>query len=473
MTPPTTGPAFTEWLDRQYAVAARNLTLGISATHLVKERPPFRQRIVPRPGSVVASAVMGAYDPDPDYFFHWFRDSALVMDALRILVADGTRPATDAGHIRDFIRFSLGLRDLTGAAVLAKGDPRQGVDPDFVQHVRSEADLRSVAGDRIWGEVRVNPDGTLDTLNWSRPQHDGSALQTLTLLRCLENGVLEPGVRDEAAGLLRIDLDFVLAHHAEPSFEIWEDSLGHDYYTGVVQCAALRRGAEWLESQGDAEAAGRCREAATVLAAAADSHWQAGAYTSLLPAASGTPGRDLDIAVILGVLHAGLPSGPHSVLDPKAQATLAALEDLFAGLFPINAGRTAPALGRYREDRYYGGGAWYIATLAAAEFHYRLAATLAHGADFVLTADNRRFVARALGAEPREVDLDSRRLAAAFLARGDAFLATVQAFTPADGALSEQFDRASGAQTSAKHLGWSYAGCITAVRARRQASRGL
>jgi glucoamylase len=460
-----------DWLDRQHAVAARNLTLGVSATHLVKERPPFRQRIVPQPGSVVASAVMGAYDPDPDYFFHWFRDSALVMDALRILVADGTRPAADAGYIRDFIRFSLGLRGLTGAAVLAKGDPRQGVDPDFVQHVRSEADLRGVAGDRIWGEVRVNPDGTLDTLNWSRPQHDGSALRALTLLRCLKDGVLEPGVRDEAAGLLRIDLDFVLAHHAEPSFEIWEDSLGHDYYTGVVQCAALRQGAEWLEAQQDTETAGRCREASAALAAALDGHWRAGAYASLLPAASGAPGRDLDIAVILGVLHAGLPSGPHSVLDPRAQATLAALEDLFAGLFPINAGRIAPALGRYREDRYYGGGAWYIATLAAAEFHYRLAAAVAGGADFVLTADNRRFVARALGAEPREDDLDSRRLATAFLARGDAFLATVQAFTPADGAQSEQFDRTTGAQTSAKHLGWSYAGFITAMGARRRVLR--
>ncbi|MGO1075840.1 glycoside hydrolase family 15 protein [Inquilinus sp. CA228] len=467
---PSGNTAFAGWLDRQYAVAARNLTLGVSATHLVKERPPFRQRIVPRPGSVVASAVMGAYDPDPDYFFHWFRDSALVMDALRILVADGTRPAADAGHIRDFIRFSLGLRGLTGAAVLAKGDPRRGVDPDFVQHVRSEADLRGVAGDRIWGEVRVNPDSTLDTLNWSRPQHDGSALQALTLLRCLEDGVLEPGIRDEAAGLLRIDLDFVLAHHAEPSFEIWEDSLGHDYYTGVVQCAALRQGAEWLEAQGDAETAGRCREAATALAAAADSHWRAGAYASLLPAASGTPGRDLDIAVILGVLHAGLPSGPHSVLDPSAQATLAALEDLFAGLFPINAGRRpAPALGRYREDRYYGGGAWYIATLAAAEFHYRLAAALAGGATFALTAENRGFVARALGAEPGADD--HRRLAAAFRSRGDAFLATVQAFTPADGALSEQFDRATGVQTSAKHLGWSYAGFITTMDARRRALR--
>jgi len=462
-----------DWIDRQYAVAARNLTLGVSATHLVKERPPFRQRIVPKPGSVVASSVMGAYDPDPDYFFHWFRDSALVMDALRMLVVEGVRPAADAGFIRDHIRFSLGLRGLSGAAVLARGDPKQGVDPDFVQHVRTEADLRGVAGDRIWGEVRVNPDGTLDTLNWSRPQHDGPALQALTLLRCLEDEVLEPGVREEATALLRLSLDFVLAHHAEPSFEIWEDSLGHDYYTGVVQCAALRQGADWLEAQGEAGAAARCRDAAAALSAALDGHWrpEAGTYASLLPAGPDAPGRDLDIAVILGVLHAGLCPGPHSVLDPRVQATLAALEDLFVGLYPINAGRSAPALGRYREDRYYGGGAWYIATLAAAEFHHRLAALLAQGASLELTDANRGFVARTLGAEPRMEDLTAgpgrRALVAAFRDRGDAFLATVRAYTPADGALSEQIDRATGAQTSAKHLGWSYAGFVTAVRARR------
>ena len=45
----------------------------------------FVQIIVPKPGSVVASPVLAAYDPEPDYFFHWYRDSALVMDALRLL----------------------------------------------------------------------------------------------------------------------------------------------------------------------------------------------------------------------------------------------------------------------------------------------------------------------------------------------------------------------------------------------------
>ena len=47
------------------------------ADAIVKERPRFDQVIRPKPGAVVASPVLAAYDPEPDYFFHWYRDSAL------------------------------------------------------------------------------------------------------------------------------------------------------------------------------------------------------------------------------------------------------------------------------------------------------------------------------------------------------------------------------------------------------------
>jgi glucoamylase len=43
----------------------------------------------------------------------------------------------------------------------------------------------------------------------------------------------------------------------------------------------------------------------------------------------------------------------------------------------------------------------------------------------------------------------------------------VRAFTPENGDLSEQFDRITGRQTSAKNLAWSHAALITAVAARR------
>ena len=46
---------------------------------------------------------------------------------------------------------------------------------------------------------------------------------------------------------------------------------------------------------------------------------------------------------------------------------------------------------------------------------------------------------------------------------------TVRTFTPTGGELSEQFDQTTGAQSSAKHLSWSYAAFITAAASRTQA----
>ena len=100
---------------------------------------------------------------------------------------------------------------------------------------------------------------------------------------------------------------------------------------------------------------------------------------------SGKPGKALDAAVILAVLHAGRESGTHSVLDPRAQATLTALEQLFEPNMQSIASRPAgrgPAMGRYAGDVYYSGGAYYFATLAAAEFYFKLARRFSPGAEW-------------------------------------------------------------------------------------------
>jgi glucoamylase len=124
-------------------------------------------------------------------------------------------------------------------------------------------------------------------------------------------------------------------------------------------------------------------------------------------------------------------------------ATLACLEALFDAAYPINRDRPAhraPAMGRYAGDVYFSGGAYYFSTLGAAEFCFRAAQ-------------------RCAGAP-------------AWRARGDAFLETVRAYTPVSGDLSEQFDQRTGAQTSARHLAWSYAAFLSCTAARRAAAGG-
>jgi glucoamylase len=462
------------WIASERAVASHALLACISAQGMVCERPGFGQRIVPAKGSVLAARQVAFYDPDPDYFFHWVRDAAVIVDALRVLLDDPPLRDEACGKFVDFLRFSQGLTALEGRA-LVDARYRERVTPSLLQYVRDPAELTEVDGERVLGEPRFNPDGTLDILRWARPQNDGPASRALTLLRW--RGTV--AARDDPAqqliyALLTRDLAYTERHHGTPCFDIWEEALCHPYYTRLVQCAALREGAAWARELGDASIAARYAIAADELDQKLAGYWSAarGHYLSREEPGTIAPAKALDSASILAVLHAGYAAGPHSILDPRVHATALQLEQLFESRYAINRQRPAgcaPALGRYEGDVYFGGGAWYVVTLAFAELHFRLAEAVARGAALHCTPDNAAFLAHAGWAAQHPSALDAARRTAlhrGLVERGDAFLATVRRFTPGNGALSEQFDASTGEQLSAKHLSWSYAAFVTATAAR-------
>lgn len=397
------------WIAREWDHAAAMMLRSISPVGIIKERPHFDQVIRPKPGAVVASPVLAGYDPDPDYFFHWYRDAAVVMDALRLLRGE----LAEADKLfQDYVRFSLDLATLDGRDVTPGWEDR--AMPDFRRFLRKT--IAAAHGEAIPAETRVNPDGTIDISDWPRPQHDGPALEALTLMRWGADGA--------AADLLRQNLTFVLSHARKPCFDIWEEEFGLHAYTLRVSAAALEEGAAWLEARGDKAEAERCRLEAAVIEALLDDFWmEEQAHIRSRRVENGVPEKLLDMAVILASNHARIRSARYS-------ATLKRLETLFESAYAINHDRPsgrAPALGRYQGDKYYSGGAYYFSTLGAAEFCYRNGET----------------------------------------ERGDAYLETVRAFTPESGDLSEQFDQTSGAQTSARHLAWSYAAFLTAIAARQ------
>jgi glucoamylase len=428
------------WVDRQYRHAAHAMLSSVSALGIVKTRPGFGQSVVPKPGSIVASPVLAAYDPDPDYFFHWFRDSAVVIDALRLLIEDGTAEANAMAQFSDFVHFTLSLQGLDGRELVAAPAWRARVAADFKKFLRSDADLTNAHDDAIAGETRVNPDGTLDISSWPRPQHDGAALRALTLMRWQHSARLEPQLDAAVAALLQADLAYTQQHWREPCFDLWEEELGLHYYTLCLAGAALEAGAAFLQQRGDARAAQTAAADATAIRQLLDAYWleDHGFYKSRVLASGQRSAKELDIAIVLATLHGGGSSRCHSVHDPRVHATLARLEALFDASYAINRDRPptqGPAMGRYAGDVYYSGGAYYFSTLAAAEFCFR-AAVGTTGAQGLIS-------------------------------RGNAYLETVRRHTPPSGDLSEQFDQNSGVQTSARHLAWSYAAYISCIAARR------
>jgi glucoamylase len=438
------------WIERQYRHSAAAMLRSISPVGIVKIRPGFAQTVKPRKGAIVASPVLGAYDPEPDYFFHWYRDSAVVIDALRLLFEDRSVACDALTHFGDFVQFSLSLRELDGRSLGASDSSwREAIAPDHRQFVRDDADLAAAHGEALAGETRVNPDGTLDISKWPRPQYDGASMRALTLLRWRRSARLDAGLNLDAGlsqavdVLLGSDLEFTRHHWRENCFDIWEEEKGMHYYTLRVAAAALDAGAGWYEQQGNSDSARACRADAAEILGILDGYWREDLhfYRSRVLEGTAASAKELDISVIFAALHAGGAGATHSVRDPRMRATLVRLETLFAAEYVINQNRAkrAPAMGRYSGDVYYSGGAYYFSTLAAAEFCFRAAM---HG----------------LSASAKQ----------SLIEHGDAFLETVRAFTPPSGEMSEQFDQRTGAQRSAQELAWSYAAFISCAAARRQ-----
>lgn len=452
---------------------------SISATGLTHQRPEFYQTITPRRGSVLASPTIGPA-AKPDYFFHWLRDSAIVMDALALAIERGDESRASLRHLRDFVAFSRTISGLDGPSRLAAQGVGATSDPELARYLRSEPELRSIVGDRALAEARVNPDATLDSLKWARPQYDGPALRAATLMRRM--ALFEQDAPQEARALLRDDLACTLAHVDEPCYDIWEYRFGHHYHTRVV-CLGALTGAQALAPDLGLEAEQAGLEGAIArLRHGLDHHWRSeeGFYLSAIKGTETISDLDLDSAVVLAVVEAGIASGRHSVLDPRVHATLARLEQLFEGEFPINAGLApgeAPLIGRFRGDGYYGGGVFLFGALAAAQVYYRLAGHVRAEGNLPADADNRLFLERCgvsgLGARGPLVAFfvgEGRREAAARLRmRGDSILRALARRLPEDGEMPEQLDKATGAPASARNLSWSYAAFISAVAARQAA----
>ena len=469
-------PPLDLWCADRIPLCLAGLRRAVSAVDLVKRRDAFGQTIVPARGSVLAAAD-AAPDAHPDYFFHWLRDSALVMDALMRLSVDDPG---DAAAYADFIRFSQGLDALDGARHVRHKGFGTTADPALAVYVRSVLDLEALHGDGLRGEVRFNPDGTLDTLDWARPQFDGAALRALTLLR----RPLPPPVNAYPAllalrdGLLRADLDYVADHAGDLCFDVWEERFGHHYPTRLVIYAALSLGAPWADATGDAARAARFAASARSVRTDLDRHWspERGAYVATLDAEDELgEAHVLDSSVLLGVLHARLPEGPHSPLDPKVQATLAIFDAMFADL-PINqrlAPEWGPLMGRFRGDDYFGGGGFVMLTAGVAELCYLIGAGVRAGRRLPVTAENAAWLGRVLGAPvapgtdlPAAPD-DVPALVLAFRDAGDRYLGALAALAPEDGSMPEQFDKVSGDPTSAPDLAWSHGAVATAVLTRQ------
>ncbi|KAF9240108.1 CAZyme family GH15 and CBM20 [Penicillium roqueforti] len=411
LVPRATG-SLDAWLVSETAVAKQGIldNIGSAGAYAATAKP----------GIVVASPSTS----DPDYYYTWTRDSALVFKTLVDMFKNG----------------DSGLLNIIEEYIDAQA---------YIQTVSNPSgDLSGGSG---LGEPKFNVDETAFTDSWGRPQRDGPALRA-TALVSFGQWLIDNGYTTYATNIVwpvvRNDLSYVAQYWNQTGFDLWEEVSGSSFFTVAAQHRALVEGSTF----------------------ASQSFWT-GSYI-LANFGGGRSGKDAN--TLLATIQtfdpeAGCDDTTFQPCSARALANHKVVTDSFRAIYPVNSGIAAGkavSVGRYPEDTYYNGNPWYLCTLAAAEQLYDAIYTWNRIGSLTITSVSLGFFqdlysSAATGTYSSSSDTYTSILSAV-TAYADGYLSNVEQYAASNGSLFEQFSKSDGSQLSARDLTWSYAALLTA-----------
>ncbi|KAJ3408913.1 glycoside hydrolase 15 protein [Chytridiales sp. JEL 0842] len=419
------------------------------------------------PGAVIAAP----RNNQNDYYYHWIRDSSLVMDVVNTLYKNAnstTEVAQLEKNFRDFATLTKKIQNVPGR----------------------------------FSDAKFQVDGSAFTGPWCNPQADGPALRASVFIR-FANAFLAKGgdinfvralYNSPQTGIIKNDLEYVSYNFAkEDSCDLWEERRGLHFFTLASQRRALVEGAEFANKMGDGGAAAwynaKAAEASNLL------------RSTFFNSATGTVqaiknGRVLDAAIPLGAIHGNVGDGLFAPQDDRVLSSLATFAKGFIAEFRLNqVAKTdasglpvSVAIGRYYGDLYTGrseenggtnvvdgSGPWFLASAAFAEVSYRAAAAFIRAGSVTVTPLNARLfngeipigcgLSIPLGTYSSSTP-EFRSIINALQAYGDRHIRRNKYHSQPGFRFSEQYNRENGFEQGVPDLTWSYASMLTAKFAR-------
>lgn len=402
------------------------------------------------PGVVIASPSR----KDPDYFFHWIRDAALVMEGYVDLLSSADPNLQKIGSMRleNWLKFETMTQKSAG-----------------LDHL---------------GEPKFNVDGSLFTGPWGRPQNDGPALRARTLALWAQK-LISSGSAQFAYdhilnefGPLKNDLRYTVLHWQEPSFDVWEEVKGDHFFTRLAQLKSVQLSAHLFSQAGDKNFAKILEALAREMNQDIQSFWVA-SENKIYPTLKQVEGWDhkksnLDLTILLASLYFTIEKEEFGLSDSRVISSIKKLKDSFSN-YQINQSGLF-FLGRYPEDVYdglgfSGGNPWFLANTAYAQFQCRLAHEWGNSKIIKVDRLNQDFLKEYLLA-PQDLkdgeilnDSDPRfaLIISGLKDKAALYLNSLLYHVGRDGAMSEQFSRSNGYMEGATDLSWSHASFRRAI----------
>ncbi|KAH9898805.1 carbohydrate-binding module family 20 protein [Xylariomycetidae sp. FL2044] len=390
---------------------------------------------------------------DPDYFYTWTRDAALVFTAIVERFTNSYDSELQA-QIQNYIAAQAQLQAIS--------DPSGSLsDGTGLGEPKYEANLTAFTGD------------------WGRPQRDGPALRAIAMTGyakwLIANGYTSTAT-DVVWPVIRNDLAYVAQYWNQTGIDLWEEVNGSSFFTVAAQHRSLVEGSRLAEALGTT--CGACDAIAPQVLCFLQTFWSSSSGYTLANINVNSGRAEKDANVILGSIHTfdpelGCDAATFQPCSDRSLASHKVVVDSFRSIYTINSAVPAGspiAVGRYAEDVYYNGNPWYLNTLAAAEQLYDTLYVWQNDGSITVTSTSLPFFqdlspSVSTGTYAADSETYTALYNAVFL-YADGFVDIVSKYIQSNGSMAEQYDRNTGAPLSARDLTWSYAAFLTAVARR-------
>lgn len=270
---------------------------------------------------------------NPNYIYHWVRDSCLIVDILLKFYNKGfIKPSKFITFLESFISFE--------EKTVLKAD-------NYLSNL---------------GEPKYNIDSTPFNDDWGRPQNDGPALRCLVYLSIIDSF---PYYKSRIEKLLCENIKYIKKNIKELNFDLWEEVYGLHYYTLYLQLIVLLKTNQIFYNYEQIEYIKQklnCFIKNDIIVSSIETKDKKtnknDCYNRIF----------LDTSLIMSFLHSNTDPG-HWL--PYCEKVLNILEIKFNKIYKINSETNIDWYGRYIEDTYYGGNPWIICTLAKLSFQYK------------------------------------------------------------------------------------------------------
>ncbi|GMM34854.1 glucan 1,4-alpha-glucosidase [Saccharomycopsis crataegensis] len=438
------------------------------------------------PGVVVAATSI----KDPNYNYQWIRDAAITIDTLITHLNDiGFANHSIARTIENYISNSYLVQRAT--------NPSGGFNSGGL------------------GEPKFNIDNTPFTADWGRPQNDGPALRSITIMNYLnlvkkynndtllsisDGNVYYNSTKDIYTNIIKPDLTYIIQHWNTRGFDLWEEINGVHFFTSLSQFKALKKGLIMAKHFKDYKFMEKLN--AITIRIQNFIWFDSGFIDKDFHRIYENPNFDhkygLDIATIIASLSCHAYSNdlddnlgfeiPFDVDDSYVLNSIYGFIKDQNRRYSVNhdEDKLGISLGRYPNDVYDGvgtslGNPWFLSNAYASLFIYRKLFKLLHyEEDLVISNKNFEFYndyiydLSNISEDYTKFDFvvinyrssEFNMMVNNLFSFGDSFLKVVFAHITEDGELSEQFNRDTGFSQGAQNLTWSYSSVWNALRER-------